>query len=102
MKKEEVGIKFDGQKNRWDLVPFDTLDEVVKRFTHGAVKYSDNNWKNVNPERYKAALMRHFSSYMQGEEMDPDCPELTHIGAVAWNSLILLYFQLHKEDSNKK
>jgi hypothetical protein len=93
------GVKYDGEKLRYDLVPMDALDEVVKRFTHGAKKYAPDNWKHVdNPrERYAAALMRHYSAWRQGEVYDEDSG-LMHIGAVAWNALVLTWFDLHKEE----
>jgi hypothetical protein len=96
--------KFDKGKLRYNLLPMDALDEVVKRFTHGAEKYEVDSWKLVDNavERYSAALMRHYSAWRQGEGYDPDCPELTHIGAVAWNALALVWFELHKEDKNNE
>ena len=90
-----AGTKYDKHKLRWELVPFDAMEEIVARFTHGSEKYDDDNWKKVPnaAKRYQAAMMRHFSKYMQGEVMDPDVPELTHIGAVCWNALVLVWFQ---------
>jgi hypothetical protein len=90
--------KFDSEKLRYDLVPMDALDEVVKRFTHGAAKYAPDSWKKLDNavERYSAALMRHYSAYRQGERLDPEAPGLSHIGAVAWNALALVWFELHR------
>jgi hypothetical protein len=39
--------------------------------------------------------MRHYSAYRQGEQMDPEAAGLSHIGAVAWNAIVLLWFDLH-------
>jgi hypothetical protein len=101
MSKE--GRKFDGDKLRYDLVPMDALDEVVRRFTHGAAKYAPGNWQTVDDavERYSAALMRHYSAYRQGERMDPEAPGLSHIGAVAWNALALVWFELRGYEPEK-
>ena len=90
------GQKLDANKLRYDLIPWDALDEVVKRFTHGAEKYAPDNWKNVPDavNRYRVALMRHFSAYCQGERDDCDAGGLSHIGAVAWNALVLVWFDL--------
>jgi hypothetical protein len=94
------GKKYDGGKLRYDLVPWDAMDEVVKRFTYGAAKYAPDNWKKVPDAeaRYKAALMRHFSAYCQDEDWDSDSG-LSHIGAVAWNALVLVYFWLHPDEA---
>jgi hypothetical protein len=101
MSKE--GRKFDGDKLRYDLVPMDVLDEVVRRFTHGAAKYAPGNWQKVDDavERYSAALMRHYSAFRQGERMDPEAPGLSHIGAVAWNALVLVWFALRGYEPEK-
>ena len=50
------GIKYDQDKDRWDLVPWSEFKEVVKVLTYGASKYGPENWKNVeNPQdRYFA------------------------------------------------
>jgi hypothetical protein len=74
----------------------DAFDEVVKRFGHGAVKYVPGSWQRVDDavERYSAALMRHYSAYRQGERTDPEAPGLSRIGAVAWNVLVLVWFEL--------
>jgi hypothetical protein len=97
--KTSVGKKWDGGKMRWDLVPYEALEQVVARFTHGAEKYGDNNWKDlVDPEdRYFAALMRHLVLHRKGELYDPDFPGNLHLSAVAWNALVLLHFALEKE-----
>jgi hypothetical protein len=94
-----IGAKFDTDKLRYDLLSMDALDEIVKRFTHGAEKYAPGNWKKVEGavERYSAALMRHYSAYRQGERMDPEAPGLSHIGAVAWNALALVWFDLRSQ-----
>jgi hypothetical protein len=99
LKCAEKGRKFDANKLRYDLVPMDALDEIVRRFTHGAEKYAPGNWKEVDDavERYSAALMRHFSKYRQGERKDPEASGLSHIGAVAWNALVLVWFDLHSQ-----
>jgi hypothetical protein len=96
MNEKTEGIKYDNGKLAYNLVPMDALDEVVRRFTHGAAKYAPGNWQKVDNavERYSAALMRHYSAFRQGERSDPEAPGLSHIGAVAWNALVLVWFAL--------
>lgn len=86
------GMKFDDEKNRWDLLPFDVMDEVVKILTFGAKKYEDNNWKKISPERYKAALMRHYSAWVQGEKNDGESG-LSHMSHVICNAIFLRWLQ---------
>lgn len=68
------GVKFDSEKPRWDLLPINVTEEVVKVLTYGAKKYSPDNWKKVADldNRYYAAAMRHLCAYRQGEETDPE------------------------------
>lgn len=69
-----VGRKDDDTKPRWDLVPYDAMQEVVTVLEHGAKKYGDENWRNVaNPKRrYFAAALRHLTAWWMGEARDAD------------------------------
>jgi len=96
--KEEQGRKYDSEKLRWYLLPWDALEEVVRVLTYGAQKYAPNNWKKVEPfyDRYSAALMRHFKADQVGEICDEESG-LHHMAQVACNALFLLWFSLQEE-----
>ena len=68
------GIKFDGMKARYDLVPPFIENEVAKVLEVGARKYAPDNWKKVpdGKRRYLAALGRHINAYRRGEIFDKD------------------------------
>jgi len=86
-----IGIKFDSEKNRYDLIPPYALDEVARVLTYGARKYSPGNWRHV-PEaeqRYFSAAQRHLWAFSRGEEKDPESG-ISHI-AHAITSLFFLY-----------
>lgn len=78
------GVKYDGQKPRYDLVPPKALAEIVKVLTMGALKYDDDNWKKVPQlrRRYYAALLRHMEAWREGEALDPETGlhHLAHAG----------------------
>jgi len=82
--RKVVGVKFDHGKPRWDLLPFDVIEEIVKVLTMGAQKYEDHNWKKIEniPERYFAALMRHMAAWQAGETEDQESglSHLAHAG----------------------
>ena len=40
----EKGLKLDFDKLRWDLLPIECVEEIVRVLTFGAKKYDDNNW----------------------------------------------------------
>lgn len=88
------GRKLDGDKQRWDLIPFAELEKIVDVITYGARKYAPDNWKLVPDAkaRYKAALLRHISAYMQGEEKDSESG-LDHLAHAGCNILFLMYFE---------
>jgi hypothetical protein len=77
------GRKDDINKDRWDLLVIEVIQDLVKVLTHGAVKYQPENWKKVPNavERYFAALMRHLAAWRMGEVYDKDSglPHLAHV-----------------------
>ena len=70
--KKEVGIKYDKEKLRYDLLSPEALEGIVEVLTYGANKYSDDNWKNVSAKRYEAAAFRHIQAYRKGEKIDKE------------------------------
>lgn len=56
------GVKYDQEKPRWSLLPWDVLEWVVKVLTFGSKKYEDHNWQKVPNavDRYESALHRHL------------------------------------------
>lgn len=94
---KELGMKFDGDKLRWDLLPIECAEDIVKVLTMGAAKYADNNWQlvaNAN-ERYYAACLRHLAAWRKGEITDPESG-LPHLAHVMCNLTFLLWFEKQK------
>lgn len=89
------GKKYDSDKLEWDLIPFETLEEVVKVLMYGTKKYSKYNWQIVgNAEvRYFNALLRHLFAFKKGEKTDPETG-LSHIS----HALCCLIFLKWVED----
>jgi len=88
------GKKFDDGKQRWDLLPYDCIEEIVKIYTFGAKKYGDNQWQQVKSDRYFAALMRHLIAWRSGESRDSESG-LFHLAHAAWNCIALLWSEKH-------
>lgn len=97
-----LGMKFDGAKNRYDLIPPLALDEMVKVLTFGAEKYQPNNWQHVSEahSRYFAALERHLWAWQRGETLDPESG--IHHLAHAMCCLFFLYEHDVKYSKNSK
>lgn len=66
------GVKYDDNKLRYDLVSVQAQRALVAGLTYGAIKYAPGNWRNVEPERYYAALMRHLEAARSGEFFDEE------------------------------
>lgn len=66
------GVKYDGQKPRFSLIPSETIREVIKALEFGAKKYSVDNWKRVAGARtrYYDAAWRHIDKWWGGEAYD--------------------------------
>lgn len=108
MSSKHGAKKFDGcgddknpMKLRWDLLPFESVEEIVKIYTHGAEKYGDNQWQGVEPDRYVSALMRHLVAWRKGEKIDPDS-KLPHLAHVGWNVLALIWFELQEQEEKNE
>lgn len=93
----DPGAKLDAGKARVWLVLggfANALEAVSQVGTDGAIKYSDNGWKEV-PDgiaRYSDAMGRHLLKEAQGEKVDPSGS--LHAAHVAWNALARLELML--------
>lgn len=92
------GLKYDQDKLRWDLLPIEEIEDVVKILTFGAQKYSANSWQQLEDgqNRYFAALMRHIVEYRKGNPKDEESG-LHHLSHALCNVIFLLWL-----DKNKK
>ena len=88
MNKQEV--KSDAGKPRPTLVPVSLIEAVASIREYGVAKYHDpDNWKKVEPQRYKDAAYRHWLAYIKGEKLDPESG-LPHLHHCACNLAFLI------------
>jgi hypothetical protein len=92
------GAKMDAGKARWDLLPWEVIEGVVRVMSVGAAKYSPDGWKSVpdGEKRYFSAMMRHWMKMQAGEYLD-DGPGGTgepHWGCFLTNAVFLSYYAL--------
>ncbi len=66
------GVKYDGEKPKWSLIPKGVLAQVVEVLTYGSKKYTPDNWMYVEKSRYYDALLRHVDAFHNGEKLDPE------------------------------
>jgi hypothetical protein len=87
------GVKYDGKKLRYSLLPLDSLQEVVKVLEFGAKKYAPDNWKYVDDAeaRYWDAAMRHIVAYKLEDKADSETG-LSHLAHAICCLLFLINF----------
>lgn len=86
-------VKYDQGKPRMDLIPPEALRGISEVLTFGADKYAARNWEQGSDwGRFTAALLRHFTAWMGGEDYDQETG-LNHLKHVLCNAAFLLTFQ---------
>ena len=92
------GVKYDGEKARFDLIPPGPLYDLAEVYTKGAQKYEDRNWeKGIKWGRIFAAIMRHLWKFWRGEHLDNESGQ-SHLAHAAWGCLTLMeYGRTHLE-----
>lgn len=98
-----VAVKYDDNKTDWSLVPFESLEGMVKVLEFGAKKYAGWNWTNNGGFSYTRVLrscLRHIFAYMRGEDNDPESG-LSHIHHAMCNLLFISHYIGNKEKFNK-
>ena len=82
--------KADGGKPRPTLVPVSLIEAVTAIREYGCKKYHDpENWRKVEPHRYRDAAYRHWLAYLSGEEKDSESG-LPHLWHLACNIAFLI------------
>jgi hypothetical protein len=88
------GIKYDQNKIRWDLLPFDAISEIAKVMTLGAIKYEPRNWeKGMNWSRGFGAIQRHLTSWFHGQDLDNET-RLSHLAHAGCCLFFMLAWEL--------
>lgn len=90
------GIKNDQDKLRWELLPYDGIEEIVKILNFGAKKYDDRNWeRGMAWGRLYGALVRHITAWFMGQDKDPETGE-SHLAHAGCCILFLITYEKRK------
>ena len=90
MQEYDQQAKADAGKPRPTLVPVSLIEAVTAIRMYGNAKYHDpDNWKQVEPQRYRDALYRHWLAYLKGERCDAESG-LPHLWHLATNAAFLI------------
>ena len=95
-KTPDQAAKADGGKPRPTLVPVSLVEAVAEIREYGCRKYHDpENWRKVEPQRYRDALYRHWLAYLKGEKLDKESG-LPHLWHLACNAAFLIEMEGEK------
>lgn len=91
------GDKHDKHKLRWDLLPVEPLEKVVRVLTHSLKIYEKNNWQHIESleERYYAATMRHLVAWRKGIKRDKKSGQ-SHLAHAICSLLFILWKECRK------
>ena len=95
-----TATKHDQGKTQWHLLPWDSVEEIVRVMEFGAGKYNPFNWMENGGFKYSRIFnssMRHFIAWFwHREDLDPETG-LSHLAHLGCNVLFLLHYVLNKE-----
>lgn len=84
--------RYNHNKPRMSLVPYDGVVEVARVLEFGASKYDAHNWRKGLPfSQTIDSIERHVGAFKNGEDLDLES-NLSHMAHVATNALFLLQY----------
>lgn len=93
---ETTGAQKGIKAERFDLLPWDALEEVARVYAYGAKKYADRNWEKGYPWGWSfQALIRHASRWMCGETYDKETG-LHHMAHACFHCLALVTYAIRE------
>jgi hypothetical protein len=67
-------------RGRFDLIPYEAMLSLARRYELGATRFGDRNWEKGQPlSRLLSSMRRH--AHQIGQDFSED-----HLGAVQWNA----------------
>lgn len=94
--------KADAGKPRPTLVPTGIIRAIAAVREYGCQKYGDpENWRRVEPERYRDALYRHLLAYLENQNGVDDESGLPHLWHLACNAAFLIEMEERKNENHQ-
>lgn len=96
--KPDRSCKADTGKPRLALVPPGLIEAVGVVRTYGTQKYGDpENWRQVEPWRYRDAMMRHLCAYLRDPCSVDEESGYPHLWHLATNVAFLIELEARDE-----
>lgn len=96
-------VKADAGKPRLTLVPMQILFDVAEVREYGNAKYPEggsDNWKRVEPERYREAMLRHILAYIDDPNGVDAESGISHLKHLACNVAFLCWMEEHQNQAS--
>ena len=95
----EQNAKADADKVRLSLAPMQILIDIARVREYGTEKYGDpENWRQVQPERYVDALLRHTVAYVRDRKAVDEESGLPHLWHMACNLAFLCEMEVAENE----
>lgn len=92
LKQEDQSAKADLGKPKITKCPTDIIRAISVIREFGDRKYEPDSWKNVDPQRYRDAMMRHALLYIDDPYGLDEESGLPHLWHMCCNAAFLCYF----------
>lgn len=99
-----VGMKFDSDKPKMELLDPYAIEQLAMVLTFGAKKYGAWNWaKGLSYSRLIGAALRHLFAFVKGEDLDEESnlPHLAHCFCCIMMLLAMTQRHSNLDDRNK-
>ena len=94
--------KADAGKLQLTMVPRQIIREIARIRMYGNQKYGNpDNWKQVEPERYRDAAFRHFLAYLDDPHGLDEESGLPHLSHLACNLAFLCEMELTEQEEQQ-
>lgn len=97
-----AGTKFDSGKPRVSLIPKAATLGIARALSYGEKKYGTHNFRNgISFSRLADATFRHMTSWLEGENNDPESG-LSHLDHAIASLAMLKFMEEHRADMDDR
>jgi hypothetical protein len=103
-----AGVRDDGGKMKWHLLPVPALLALTKVFHGGSVKYAEDQWrKGLKYSRIYRSMISHFMKWLSSDSSYDKELGTHHLMMVAWGCFVLYMYEVvygfdHLDDRKEK
>lgn len=88
--ESSTGGRKQKKPDRWDLLPWDAIEELAVLYGKGAEKYDERNWERGLDFNWSyRAMINHAQQWWMGEDDDPEMG-VSHLACVMFHAAGML------------